>query len=310
MEPPGQTAEAVPGIGHHGLGGFQAFSGGQGPFQVGRGDALQNPGDALQALLSAEVVAAGIEQVEAVDAPGGFGGAGGGQQETGIRPVGGAAGGTLQAGPGHGHRRDGMLHLGDPAAGEGVQGIAARKLRAGAHEFVDRHRLSAPVFQHCPAGEYRGQYAVIEGQLKARFLVLQAQGEDLLPPGEGQPRGGRLLQNFPAGEAEIGGHRGPLHRQLHRAFPEVAPAGTAPLQGVEVQTAGAGTLIVESTAAPAAAGDGGQRLRVGGFHPPAEMQMLRIPVHDPEEVGIFFILQMEYAVFDRNHWIWYASSLT
>ena len=301
VEAGGQAAEARAGIRHDGLRRLKARAGRKFPVEICGRDALQHAGEALQALLRAEIVAAGVEQVEAVDRARLLPRVRRGEQEAGVGAAGGGAGRTLEAGPCQGDGRAGVLHLGDPAAGEGMQLPVAGKLRAGAHAFADVHGGAAAVFEDRPPGKDRGQDAVEERQAELRRRVFQVHGKDGLAAGDGQRRGRRLLQHLAAEIAEVGGDGSAADRQLQRAFAVVAAAAAAPLERQDIEAVGVGALAVERAVAPAAAGAGGEGRRVGSLGARAEVQVLQKPVLHAEEIGRFFILQVEHALSDVNH---------
>ena len=295
------AAEACVGPRHNSLRRLKPLPGRKLPAEIRGRNALHHARETLQAPLRAQIMTAGIEQIEAADRAGCLCRVRRGKQEAGIRAAGRRAGRALQTGPRHGDRRFGMLHLRDPAAGKGMQRPVARKIRAAAHELPDGNRRVAAVFQDRPARKDRRQNAVQKRQPELCHAILQIDGKNRLPARDRQRGGQGSLQRLAAGISELCGDRQAVLHQLCRTFAVIAAPAAAPFERENIQTVGVGALLVERAVAPAAAGPDGERVGIGCADACTEVQMLQKSVFDTEQIGAFFVLQMKYTVSDCDH---------
>ena len=295
------AAEACVGPRHNSLRRLKPLPGRKLPAEIRGRNALHHARETLQAPLRAQIMTAGIEQIEAADRAGCLCRVRRGKQKAGIRAAGRRAGRALQTGPRHGDRRFGMLHLRDPAAGKGMQRPVARKIRAAAHELPDGNRRVAAVFQDRPARKDRRQNAVQKRQPELCHAILQIDGKNRLPARDRQRGGQGSLQRLAAGISELCGDRQAVLHQLCRTFAVIAAPAAAPFERENIQTVGVGALLVERAVAPAAAGPDGERVGIGCADACTEVQMLQKSVFDTEQIGAFFVLQMKYTVSDCDH---------
>ena len=170
-----KPAEAILGEGKHRLRRFKALAGRERPVKIRRADALHHARQALLAAPRSGKMAAGVDEIDAVDTAARLVRARRRKQKAAVGAVGGIAAGAAADHPCTAHRRDLPVRFGDPAAVKGVHFKFARQIEAKAHQLVDDHRRLAAVFQHGAAGKGGFKHAVEQPQAQRVQPVEKAQ---------------------------------------------------------------------------------------------------------------------------------------
>ena len=179
----GRRQAAKPGIrkGQHRLRRFKARAGRKLPVKIRRADALHHARQPLQAAPRRGIVAAGIDQIDAVDASLRFPGLRFRQQEAAVDPIGRITADALIDHASLSHVRDAPVRFGDPAAVEAVHPKLSRQIHAEAHQLMHRNRQIAAVFQHRAAREGRFRHAVKQPQTQLLRFVREPQLQRFSP---------------------------------------------------------------------------------------------------------------------------------